>query len=276
MSVVLKDMLRHMQRSSIILGWVLFTFAATVMGPFNTLILLGDGARLVYWGVIVGVSLIVSHLLRTVIARFVANPASWCADGARIIGMVLVFSPMVHLWTMYMIPERGAHAPTLLRIALFVGLIGTVIQVSKRILRGDVPLAADESGAVLDPLVPAERSAVVEPDPEPEPDPDPAPRLMRRLPDGVVGPVLRLSASDHFVEVVLPGETHSLRMRFTDAIDEMDGVEGYCCHRSHWVTRATITGIEREAGRIYLRLSNGDQVPVSRTYKPGLEEAGIL
>lgn len=275
-----QELVRFVMRPQVVVGWVMFTLAATIMGPFNTLVLMPDGRRLLYWGGIVGFALLLSHILATLIARVEPNARSWRADLMRIGGMVVLFSPMVYGWTLFMVPSRLVGPPSLLRIALFVGLIGTVLQVSKRIARGDPVLVTGESGSVPD-LAQAEApdeepEAVPAAEPEAASTSEPEPRLMRRLPDGTTGPVVRLSARDHFVDVVLPDEEHSLRMRFTDAIAEMDAVEGYCCHRSHWVARAAITEIERDSGRIYLRLSNGDKIPVSRTYKPGLEEAGIL
>ena len=68
----------------------------------------------------------------------------------------------------------------------------------------------------------------------------------------------------------------AIRLRFGDAIEEMDPVDGFCTHRSHWVARQAVSGAERERGKIFLRLENGDRVPVSRTYMPDLEEAGLL
>ncbi|WP_425045916.1 LytTR family DNA-binding domain-containing protein [Primorskyibacter sp. S87] len=102
------------------------------------------------------------------------------------------------------------------------------------------------------------------------------PRLLRRLPADFVGPVLRLTVRDHMVEVFGPEHASEIRLKFTDAIAEMEPVEGYCTHRSHWVTREAIAGIERSGSKIHILLSNGDRIPVSRTYKPGLEQAGIL
>ncbi len=56
----------------------------------------------------------------------------------------------------------------------------------------------------------------------------------------------------------------------------MDGVEGYATHRSHWVAASAIVGSRRDKGRVFLRLSNGSDVPVSRGYQDALKEAGIL
>lgn len=263
----LRNTLRHVLRPATLLPWFMFTLAATVTGPFNTLALLDDLPRAVYWAGIVGGALVLSHLLSQAIFLWIPDRSSRLFDLARVGAMVVVFSPLAYGWTRFMIPASMAHSPSLAKIGLFVALIGTVVHISKRIVRGQDPFVRQTDGAL--------NLGFPEPG-TPEVEAAPEPRLMRRLPEGATGPVLRLSASDHFVEVVLPEATHSLRMRFTDAIDEMDGIEGYCSHRSHWVTRAAIAGVERDGAKISLRLVNGDEIPVSRTYKPRLEDAGIL
>lgn len=102
------------------------------------------------------------------------------------------------------------------------------------------------------------------------------PRLARRLPDGFEGPILRLTVNDHMVEVISACEVHRLRMRFADAVNEMEPVEGFCTHRSHWVTHSAVRNIERDGNRLLVVLSNGDKVPVSRKYRVNLEEAGLV
>jgi hypothetical protein len=108
-------------------------------------------------------------------------------------------------------------------------------------------------------------------------DTPPPPRLVRRLPEALQGArILRLSGSGHNVEVVTDRGTETLRLRLSDAIDEMEPVEGLCTHRSHWVALAAITASERRQGKMFVRLSNGERVPVTRTYAPKLEAAGLI
>ncbi len=104
----------------------------------------------------------------------------------------------------------------------------------------------------------------------------PGPRLLNRLPDSFDGQIVRLSVRDHNVDVITTTGTFTIRSRFTDAIAEMEPMDGCCTHRSHWVVRSAIVGPERGGGKNWLRLSNGDRVPVSRKYKPMLEDEGIL
>lgn len=271
MRVTLRNFLWDMFRPVSVLVWLLLTVTAAVMGPFNTLTLMEPAPRILYWGVLIFLARAISTLLVLFIARIVPDRRSWGFDGLHILAMTVVFSPVVDLWTRLMLSHRGQHLPHFLRICLFVALISAVVHTSKRVMRADNPGFLRQEDGALRTSVALEQAEMDSPV-----QTEPGPRLMRRLPDNAVGPVLRLSARDHFVEVVLPEATHSLRMRFTDAIHEMDGIEGYCAHRSHWVVRSAIVGIERDRSRIFLRLCNGDQVPVSRTYRPRLEQAGIV
>ncbi|WP_299658900.1 LytTR family DNA-binding domain-containing protein [uncultured Ruegeria sp.] len=109
-----------------------------------------------------------------------------------------------------------------------------------------------------------------------EPQQPPRPRLYNRLPTGFQGQVYRLTVRDHCVEVVTGEGIFTIRSRFTDAIAEMEPVQGHCTHRSHWVVDSTIVRAEKEAGKTYLCLSNGEKVPVSRKYRQSLIDDGLL
>lgn len=102
------------------------------------------------------------------------------------------------------------------------------------------------------------------------------PRLMKRLPDGQQTPILYLTADDHFVDVHTADATHRIRLRFKDAINEMEGVDGHYSHRSHWVSQQAIEGAIKSGNAWRLKLKNGEDIPVSRKYQPVLEEAGVL
>lgn len=91
--------------------------------------------------------------------------------------------------------------------------------------------------------------------------------------DGVVC----LSADNHHVIVVMKsGATERILIRLSDAIAEMDGIDGYMIHRSHWVCAACAQSGLRRGGKDMLVLSNGAELPVSAKYKPALEAAGFV
>ena len=63
-------------------------------------------------------------------------------------------------------------------------------------------------------------------------------------------------------------------MRLSDAIGELDGIEGERVHRSWWVARAAVTGRETRGRAVWLRLSNGLEAPVARTMVAPLRNQG--
>jgi hypothetical protein len=240
---------------------LLFASAATIMAPFHSSQIFVWPWLAVYWSVVIGLAILFSVVLSEILALWCTNRLAWQFELTRMLGMCLLFTPVLYGWTIYLarIPEV---IPSFWIMVVLVALTGIIVHALRRIFQAEtLAFLVREDGSV------ALGAAA---------DVIPEPRLMRRLPDGSEGPILRLSANGHFVEVHLPKETHTLRMRFTDAIDEMDGVPGDCCHRSHWVTFAAVTGVERDNGRVFLTISNGELVPVSRTYRARMEAAGFL
>jgi DNA-binding LytR/AlgR family response regulator len=65
-------------------------------------------------------------------------------------------------------------------------------------------------------------------------------------------------------------------MRLSDAVAELEGIEGAQAHRSWWVARDAIADARRGDGRATLTLKDGSQVPVSRTYARVLRERGWI
>ena len=100
--------------------------------------------------------------------------------------------------------------------------------------------------------------------------------FLERIPERLGRNLLHLHMQDHYVEVHTEEGSDLLLLRFRDAIRELDGLDGAQVHRSHWVARAAVAGVERRNGRIALRLVNGNRVPVSRSFAPALRDRGWL
>lgn len=101
-------------------------------------------------------------------------------------------------------------------------------------------------------------------------------RLMERLKPEMRGRLIRLGVQDHYVEVHTDKGMSLILMRLTDAIAEASDVPGERVHRSHWVARDAINDVIRREGRVFVRMSDGAEVPVSRNAQPGLRQAGLL
>ena len=124
---------------------------------------------------------------------------------------------------------------------------------------------------VKEELPPSDGSAELAPRPAPEA------ALLARLSARSRGELLHLRMQDHYVEVHTSAGSEMLLLRFRDALSEVEGVNGLQVHRSHWVARNAVAGVERRSGgRIALRLVNGSRVPVSRSFAPLLKSRGWI
>ena len=242
---------------------LIITVVTIIAAPFGTATVMSVEGRVVYWVLVVTASIILGYAARATSMAVVGPRRPILFDAVAVLLMTAVMTPLVvvlrHLCSLPGVEPVNSPLSTLTHVFL----VAVGVFVLRRLLPGL------ESGGYARPFG---RSG-----PEPRAPEVQEARLLRRLPESLRGAVLRISANDHNVEVVTTAGRHKLRMRLTDAIDEMEPAEGYCTHRSHWVARAAIVRVEREtAHRSVVVLENGDRVPVSRKYRPGLEEAGIM
>ena len=100
--------------------------------------------------------------------------------------------------------------------------------------------------------------------------------FLERLPARLGRNLLHLHMQDHYVEVHTDEGSDLLLLRFRDALREVEGIDGAQVHRSHWVARSAVAGVVRRNGRVALRLVNGNEVPVSRSFAPRLRDRGWL
>ncbi len=231
-----------------------------VIGPFNTFGMGGFGQRLIYWSGLVLISVPLACCLQVHFSR-VMRGSVVAREAVIILLFSLIFTPIVLFWTKIVLVDLPASSPMpgdtfLYIVAICVGISamrygGPELMTFMRSEAGSLALAAQDT----------DRGT---------------PRLARRLPHEASGQILQLSGDGHFVNVLTTGGRFDLRMRLGDAIDEMDGVDGLTVHRSHWVARNAIAGSKRERSRVVLVLITGDEVPVGPTFRPQLEEAGIL
>ncbi len=246
---------------SLVLLWALLTVFAAATGPFGTFEGLGLGGRIVYWAVIVGVSIGLTrlqlHLLRGApqILRFASQLPYGLALAVLAHGMNLMIFPQWGGWA-----DFGFLALVTLSV---------VVMIEAAVFLGRRHLAVDNSreGAPDSKDLP----------PEPAADTLPSPEVLfqRRLPLDKRGALVRLEAQDHYLLVVTDQGSETLLMRLGDAADELAGV-GLRVHRSHWVSRAQVREHIRQKGRDILKMSNGEPVPVSRSYKAAAQAAGIF
>lgn len=239
--------------------WAVAIVIAVVAGPFGTLGAMDPALRFLFWGIVISASILLGYIVRAVAMLLAGPDRPELFDLVAIGSMTLVFTPLV--WTIGLGFDRasGVAVPPFWRVGLYVFVMTASVFLLRRILPG---FEARAYGIV----------ARKKPGPH-----RPEPRLLRRLSPDLRGEILRIAAQGHFVEVITERGSETLRLRMSDAIGEMEPVEGFCTHRSHWVARLAVTGVEREnAHKMHLVIRNGDRVPVSRKFRPGLEDQGIV
>lgn len=124
----------------------------------------------------------------------------------------------------------------------------------------------------------AESEGVQEP-PEIEPDSAKIAPVQTKLHDRLSGfpdSIIALGVEDHYVRVHGPDRAEMLLMRLSDAIREMEPLEGMQVHRSWWVARDAVVTSRREGRNLRLVLFGGLEVPVSRANVTKLKQSGWI
>jgi DNA-binding LytR/AlgR family response regulator len=100
-------------------------------------------------------------------------------------------------------------------------------------------------------------------------------RFIERLPLHLYGArLIAVEAEDHYLRLHTDRGSDLILMRLTDALNELEGLEGAQTHRSWWVAKDAVRSASRRDGRATLTLDGGLTAPVSRRYARALREAG--
>lgn len=218
-------------------------------GPFGTL-RLGFLPRLIYWAAMVPVCYSMGYLLYAVVDRTIPGPrwrqiwAFALGNGLAVSALVLGLNGLLG-WA----PDNRAE------LALTAGMI----------------FAAAALTSALMTLISAKRAGAATPPPKP----DQSPILLDRLSPPLRGPLVALSAEDHYTRIRTTRGEALVLVALRDAIREAAPVPGQQVHRSHWVALDQITRLERSAGKGRLHLRHGDTIPVSRGNMAALKDLGF-
>ena len=101
---------------------------------------------------------------------------------------------------------------------------------------------------------------------------EPEVRFLQRLPENVSRDIIYLKASGHYVEVITSAGSAIIPMRFVDAVAEL-GSSGMRIHRSFWAAYGHVTGLLRRGRRVLLGLTDGHELPISRSSLPVVRRA---
>ena len=81
---------------------------------------------------------------------------------------------------------------------------------------------------------------------------------------------------DHYLRIHTALGSDLILLRLRDALAELGPARGRQVHRSWWVAEGAIASTERSGARSLLVLRNGLRVPVSKSFRDDVKEAGWL
>ncbi len=207
--------------------------------------------RLTYWIGLMVLGSIGGHFAaRVVFANGRFDDRRWV--GALILGALIGLPYIVLVW---LLTGLSFHTP--LKLATLPYYVGPVLLVT----------AAMTGISLLADVRPRETHAGAA-------DAAP-PKFLDRLPLKLRGAeIYAVEAEDHYLRIHTDRGSDLILMRLSDAVTELEGLEGAQTHRSWWVAKAAVVGAKRNDGRAVFTLKNGVEAPVSRTYARVLREEG--
>lgn len=233
---------------------------AAFFGPFGTYDLLTFWERMVFWflDILGGMAIIVFSLhvffysrltaFIPAFARFLLGVALGALPTAAYITVLFsMVGPQIEITTPYpvLVVQVIVFSTILLLIEflLWPAVFGKSGTAAVETEKGDAPETS----------TPATEQQVVP--------------LLTRLPVNLrTGAIVSISMQDHYAEVTTTTGASLLLIRITDAIDLLEGYPGCRIHRSHWVARDFVDGIEKSGRRMIVRLKDGRELPVGATY----------
>lgn len=209
--------------------------------------------RLIYWLPLMLVGAVWGHVCSRQLERWIdPDRRPWLAAFALTLAIGLPLTVVVWAYTLFWF-EQGRH-PAVARLIHFVPPVlvvtGVLSVLNVFLQRQPVQTHAAPVGA-------------------------PTARFPDRLPLKLKGAAIRaVESEDHYLRVHTDRGSDLILMRLSDALVELEGLEGAQTHRSWWVAREAVRNVQRGDGRATLTLEGGVQAPVSRRYARALRDAG--
>lgn len=252
----------RMLRTALLI-WCVGTISAWLIGPFGTFVALDGLARLGYWASIIGLATIIGVLIRYAVGLYFDLTRSRGIFTTAIIQSVAI-GPV--LWALNgqlsIVP-----ANTLVSLAYHVVIAGNICLVLALIrwwAATDGPMAMSEAtDLAVDQDGGRSASDVTE-------VPSSLGPMISRVADEIGTDVSYAGADGHYVHIETPRGSARVLMRFSDGMEELERLDGFRVHRSHWVARRAIQRLEQQGQKTFVVLYCGRRVPVSRTYRCNL------
>ena len=230
-----------------------------LLGPFSTYERFTVVERLVYWGGLIFVLIWPAVVVRTWVLRLLKGPPLRL-DIIAAVAIALLFAPPIWAFNVFVM-RFDVHRPTALAEHLVISLLICFVPVALRHYLRVVRTETMAAGEIDQGAAPS----TVE---------DPA--FLRRLDPDKRGDIWHVSADDHQLAVYTSAGESRIRMRFSDALHELEELDGIKVHRSHWVAYSAIRSVVQEGRRHKIVLQCGTEIPVSQNRADALRQAGFL
>lgn len=239
---------------------------AVTVGPYGTFDQLTTVERMQYWGMSIVLNWLQIRLAHALFDRAFGNRRFWVPV---VLACVTASVPATFevMWL------EDHYRPSLHHVLEFQALYPQVLLLSLAITIPLVHYFISRGRAIdLEETVAIEREERAEAATRQPAQAEPA--FLQRIPIRLGRDLLCLQAEDHYVRVHTALGDDLILHRFSDCVQELDGLEGLRVHRSWWIARAGVADVVRRERKTWLLLTNGLEVPVSRTYMAALKEAG--
>jgi hypothetical protein len=247
------------------LPWVIGSAVVmAVIGPFGSYNYMGLASRLLYFTV-TGISFWLVIVLLSAILGSLDWTERWPLPLRMAVAGLLSAAPgtlvifLVHGWLVQPVPIRAA--PQIFIESAFLAIVFSVV----------IGLFIDWRLHAEADVERARVAAVAEPPPGPA---LPASDFFRRIPPALGRDLLALQMEDHYLRIHTALGSDLILLRLRDAMAELGSERGLQVHRSWWVANGAVASVERNAGRSTLVLQNGLRVPVSKSFRDQVKDAG--
>jgi len=224
--------------------------------PFGATSDLPFWGAFLYWTILVGIGWFGGPIISWAISRLAPQLPGWLIYGIAVaLVAVLVALTIISIQLAMGDPVQQYYWPTLYVLVLGISIaVAAVAWLVERAFIGSPGALthAPASGAAARPV-----------------------RFMERLPAKLSGAMIHaVSSEDHYLRLHTSKGADLILMRLSDAITELEGLEGAQTHRSWWVARDAVESARRDGDRMTLVLKGGIEAPVSRPNVKPLRDAG--
>mgnify|MGYP003460993605 CR=1 FL=1 len=238
-------------------SWAAATVSLAVSGPFTSADPLPLIESLFLFGTLVAIALVWGIVARVTVQKFWPDLGYWPSSLLVVASGSILLAAPIHALALMLSSRAALETHSTMSVSWIIFALGLAV------------------AAIRWALTPVDR-AEVQQDADPPATEAPRPRLLNRLDQTLQGNLIRVSGQNHHVEVVTSRGSARVLLRLSDALAEIDDVEGLQVHRSHWVAVAAIVGSEKSGDKTVLVMSDGSRVPISRSQRNEAERRGLL